>query len=84
MLCWLFVSNLYFFTAEVDLESDDDLPARGQRRSGSESVSAPPPVSKTDGDDSDDSYWQSDSDSDSDSSEDDAQYTSIRERFLKK
>jgi hypothetical protein len=41
----------------------------------------------TGGDDdegSDDSYWGSDSESSSESSDDETQYTSIRERFLKK
>ncbi|KAK3913980.1 Eukaryotic translation initiation factor 3 subunit C [Frankliniella fusca] len=37
-----------------------------------------------DDDGSSDSYWGSDSESSSDSSEDESQYTSVRERFLKK
>lgn len=37
-----------------------------------------------DGDDDSDTDWGSDSESSSDSSDDETQYTSVRERFLKK
>ena len=49
-----------------------------------ETKSAKSQIQEEDAGSEDSTDWGSDSDSDSDSSEDDAQYTTIRERFLKR
>lgn len=74
---------------EPEPDSDEEpAPKLPSRASSERPTKTAAPVSQTtaDGDqDSDDSIdWGSDSESSSDSSDDEAQYTSIRERFLKK
>lgn len=83
-ICYLCVSE------EVSgSESDAEIGPASFKKSISEPSAAEPKLPKVTSQDDDagseDSIdWGSDSESDSDSSEDDAQYTNIRERFLKR
>lgn len=84
-----YIDYLLFLPAEPEVDSDEEpAPKVPTSRAGSERPSKPVPVAKPGVDDdqeSDDSMdWGSDSESSSESSDDEAQYTSIRERFLKK
>ncbi|XP_014246697.1 eukaryotic translation initiation factor 3 subunit C [Cimex lectularius] len=71
---------------EVEEESEDDTPGPTQFKKGpSEGSGTDQKISRDDDEGSDDSIdWGSDSESSTESSEDEGQYTSIRERFLKK
>lgn len=78
-----------YLLADVEVDSDEEQVKVLTSRAGSERPSkavASSDIAKAEMEqDSDDSIdWGSDSSESSDSSEDDAQYTSMRERFLKK
>lgn len=70
-------------------ESETETPVTNFKKSTSEPSTVETKVTKSqvqeeDAGSEDSIDWGSDSESDSDSSEDDAQYTNIRERFLKR
>lgn len=67
-----------------DESSDDEVGPAAFRKSDSDARKAPKVKAvATDGDESDDSYWDSDEDEESSSSDDDTKYENLREKFLK-